>query len=76
MDSKHFCNACLGQGEWEAECCDGSGGCSCRGQPVYQGRCHVCHGSGYYADGANTWANVEAIQGRCYLGSGPKNGSY
>ena len=69
------CPSCYGTGEWEAECCNGSGGCSCGGQPVNMGRCNVCGGSGRVEKGAfNSMANVDFIErgNYGYLGSGPK----
>lgn len=69
------CPSCYGSGQWEGECCNGSGGCTCRGQRVPMGRCNVCHGNGEVrADGVgvNPGANAEAIRGLCYLGSGPR----
>jgi hypothetical protein len=67
------CKNCFG-GRWEAECCDGSGGCSCRGQPVDMGTCRVCGGTGWRRPDANLRANVESIGSRCFLGSGPATG--
>lgn len=64
------CQNCV-NGEWYAECCNGSRGCSCRGQEVAMGRCRVCGGTGYHKADANTSANWQSIQGRAYLGSGP-----
>lgn len=72
-----LCSSCHGRGLWVGECCDGSRGCSCHGQPVEMGRCNVCHGSGYVrADGVgvNQMANCDAIRGLSYLGSGPIRG--
>ena len=65
------CECCYG-GYWESECCNGSGGCSCGGLPIQMGACNVCGGLGYRRPDANTNANVEAIGGACYLGSGPR----
>ncbi len=67
-----FCEACNGTGEWEAECCNGADGCSCRGEPVYMGKCRVCGGTGLKHKGANPMANVKSIEGKCFLGSDPK----
>lgn len=64
------CEACYGQGTWEAECCNGSGGCSCHGVAVQMGNCRVCHGSGYRKKNANLRANSESIAGYGYLGDG------
>lgn len=69
-----MCPSCLGDGYWEAECCNGSGGCSCGGQPVNMGRCNVCGGSGQVEEGNyNPRANVNFIErgGYGYLGTGP-----
>lgn len=69
------CRSCV-NGRWEAECCNGSGGCSCRGERVDMGTCHVCHGTGFHAPDANTRANADFIRrsGACFLGSGPSTG--
>lgn len=74
MTAEVRCEACLGSGYWEAECCNGSGGCSCRGVAVPMGACNVCGGSGWRAADADTYANVRSIQGYCFLGSGPSSG--
>jgi hypothetical protein len=72
-----ICPGCNGSGEWFSECCNGSGGCSCRGQIVPMGRCNVCGGAGHVEDeGYNPRANVDAIQGLCFLGTGPTDGSW
>ena len=65
------CTACIG-GRWEAECCNGSSGCSCGGEPVDMGRCLVCNGTGWRTEDADVRANANLIRGRCYLGSGPR----
>ncbi len=65
------CEYCTG-GRWESECCNGSSGCSCGGQPVDMGACRVCGGSGWRTADADTTANLRSIQGLCYLGSGPR----
>lgn len=70
------CRSCDGSGRWETECCNGSGGCSCRGQVIPMGACNVCQGTGWHAPDANTRANIEAIQGQCFIGSGPTDGSW
>lgn len=71
------CPGCNGAGEWLSECCDGSGGCSCHGQVVQMGGCNVCGGRGEVPEhGYNPMANVETIQGLCFLGTGPKDGSW
>lgn len=71
------CPSCGGRGEWESECCNGSGGCSCHGQPVNMGVCHVCRGSGQVSENISherKMANLRSIQGACFLGSGPSTG--
>ena len=65
------CRHCGGSGTWEAECCNGSGGCSCRGQAVPMGTCRVCRGSGLRDEGQDERANLRAIEGFCFIGSGP-----
>jgi hypothetical protein len=65
------CRNCYG-GRWESECCNGSSGCSCRGQPVDMGPCNVCGGTGWHRPDADTRGNIRAIQGMSYLGSGPR----
>lgn len=65
------CRNCYG-GRWEVECCNGSGGCSCRGQPVDMGACNVCGGSGWHRPDADTRANIRSIRGLSYIGSGPR----
>lgn len=70
------CPSCRGTGEWEAECCNGSGGCSCRGERVPMGRCNVCYGTGRVpADISKEqlMANCRAIRGLHFLGSGPND---
>lgn len=64
------CRMCDGRGQWEAACCNGAGGCSCRGDFVPMGTCRVCHGYGQHAPDADTTANVKAIQGFCFIGTG------
>lgn len=71
------CPNCYGSGEWEAECCNGSGGCSCHGQAVNMGACRVCRGTGRVINGKyNGRANSDFIinSGCCFLGSGPSYG--
>ena len=71
------CPSCHGRGEWETECCNGSGGCDCRGQVVPMGRCNVCHGEGQIRSdhqGVNLNANCDSIRGLCYIGRGPRYG--
>ncbi len=67
------CRSCE-NGEWWTECCNGAGGCSCRGQRVHMGTCNVCHGTGYHTPSANVLANVDTIRGYCFMGSGPSSG--
>lgn len=71
------CPSCHGSGEWETECCNGSGGCSCRGQVVLMGRCNVCSGHGEVPESISEeqrMANCRAIEGLCFIGSGPSTG--
>lgn len=73
------CRSCEGSGEWETECCNGSGGCDCRGQRVKMGTCNVCHGARQVrADGVgvNHMANVEKIRGLSFIGRGPTSGMW
>jgi len=71
-----ICPGCNGAGRWETECCNGSGGCTCQGEPVDMGPCNVCGGSGEVPKGKpiNIKANLEAIRGFCFIGSGPSTG--
>lgn len=69
-----ICPGCNGDGTWETECCDGSGGCSCRGQRINMGTCGVCGGSGDAPENADPMANVKAITGYCFIGTGPTSG--
>lgn len=69
-----YCIYCDGTGKWETECCNGSGGCSCRGQRVPMGRCNVCGGSGIKEAGQDERANVRSIEGYCFVGTGPSAG--
>lgn len=71
---KIFCEPCNGSGRFLTECCNGAGGCSCRGKTVDMGNCRVCGGSGMRHENANTRANIESISGLCFVGSGPKDG--
>lgn len=72
QEPPHFrCEHC-DNGRWEAECCNGSSGCSCGGEPVDMGPCRVCNGTGWRTDDADRTANLRSIQGLCYLGSGPR----
>jgi hypothetical protein len=65
------CDCCEG-GFWEVECCNGSGGCSCKGQRVAMGPCNVCRGTGWISPDADRRANLRTIEGLCYIGSGPR----
>lgn len=65
---------CCENGNWYAACCNGAGGCSCRGELVDMGPCHVCHGTGWKRPDADTRANVRTIEGQCFIGSGPADG--
>ncbi len=72
------CPGCCGTGEWETECCNGAGGCSCKGERIPMGRCNVCAGAGYVSKDITKeqrMANCRAIQGLHFIGSGP-NGMY
>ena len=66
------CPACQGAGTWETECCDGSRGCSCRGQRVPMGECLACRGTGIVGPDHQPGANIASIAGQSYVGSGPK----
>lgn len=74
-DDMIACKNCY-NGRWEAECCNGAGGCSCEGKPVDMGVCLVCGGTGRHTRGADTRANSRSIlsSGRCFIGGGPKTG--
>lgn len=66
---------CYGDGYWETECCNGSGGCSCRGERVNMGPCNVCRGTGKIdPNNYDSKANLRTIQGYCFTGSGPSTG--
>lgn len=70
------CPSCYGTGEWETECCNGAGGCSCRGQVVPMGRCNVCNGSGKVPANVTPEqlkANCRAIAGLHFIGSGSRD---
>ena len=64
---------CGGTGEWETECCNGYGGCSCRGQRAQMGTCNVCHGYGQHSPTADRDANLRAIAGYHFAGTGPND---
>ncbi len=67
------CQSCEG-GTLMTECCNGSSGCSCMGQPVNLGACHVCNGTGLCYEDADTSKNISYIKSIIshdgYLGSG------
>jgi hypothetical protein len=65
---------CCDNGQWWTECCNGAGGCDCRGQPIQMGACNVCGGTGWCRVDADTRANLRTIEGMCFIGSGPKAG--
>lgn len=65
------CPACGGNGVWETECCSGYGGCSCMGQRVYMGQCNACSGAGVVTEDYQKGANIVALAGSCYVGTGP-----
>ena len=68
------CRGCGGTGRWETECCNGSDGCTCRGEVLdMMGACRACGGSGIYSgSGPNDGsANRDAIRGLHFIGSGP-----
>lgn len=67
------CRNCEG-GRWYTECCNGANGCDCRGEIVDMGVCNVCQGAGWHRPNADTEANLNAIRGRCFTGSGPTSG--
>lgn len=66
-----MCGACHGEGRWYTECCNGAYGCSCGGDIVPMGRCNVCRGTGVEPEDSDPAANLAAIEGRPYIGSGP-----
>lgn len=77
MSNLITCPSCHGSGQWETECCNGSGGCDCRGQVVPMGTCNVCGGDGSIPENTSherRMANVRSIQGACFIGSGPTRG--
>jgi hypothetical protein len=72
MSDSICCPGCGGDGRFLSECCNGSGGCSCRGEVVDLGACRVCHGSGRVVEGEyDRAANRNVIAGLHFLGSGP-----
>lgn len=73
MSETMRCPGCDGDGRFLTECCDGSGGCTCRGDVVDLGPCRVCGGSGRVVEGEyDPAANRRAIQGLHFIGSGPR----
>ncbi|OHB71894.1 MAG: hypothetical protein A2W23_06500 [Planctomycetes bacterium RBG_16_43_13] len=73
MTEKIRCECC-DSGKWKTECCNGADGCDCRGERVDMGKCHVCDGTGWRHQNADTRANLKTIQGRCFVGLGPTRG--
>lgn len=71
-----WCRACHGSGSFEAECCNGAYGCSCRGQVLDMGPCGVCGGSGVQSEDSDPNANIAMIDGYGFIGSGPTAGLY
>lgn len=78
MEQKNIeCPYCYGEGTYEIECCNGAGGCSCRGGLVDMGACNVCNGTGRVTEGQfNPNANSDYLMsmGACFAGSGPSSG--
>mgnify|MGYP001611626750 FL=1 len=69
-----ICPYCNGDGRFLTECCDGSGGCDCRGEIVDLGNWRVCVGSGQVVEGQyDKQANRRVIQGLHFIGSGPSS---
>lgn len=64
------CRGCGGRGSWETECCNGAGGCSCRGREVDMGTCRECGGRGQIEVGSYRAANRESIRGLHFIGTG------
>lgn len=64
------CRGCGGTGIFETECCNGSGGCSCRGEVVNMGSCRECGGQGEIEVGTYRGANLDAIRGLHFIGTG------
>jgi len=65
------CRGCGGDGRFLTECCDGTGGCSCRGEIVDLGSCRECGGYGQIVAGTYSGKNRDAIRGLHFIGSGP-----
>lgn len=73
------CPGCLGSGTWESACCNGAGGCDCRGQIIPMGKCLVCSGTGEISENTSQYqrmANCRSIQGLCFIGAGPTSGPW
>ncbi len=71
------CPSCNGSGRLVTECCNGAGGCSCKGDLVDIGICRVCNGYGYVVKGHyDPNANSKFIRATrmCFAGSGPTTG--
>ncbi len=75
MTHQTYCTMCE-SGRFVVECCNGSGGCSCMGQPVDTGPCRVCHGTGLIDEASDLRANIRSIEGLHFIGTGPKNGRW
>jgi hypothetical protein len=63
------------KGRLYTECCNGAGGCSCRGEFVDLGKCQLCKGTGFMREDVDKNANIRIIRslaeaGGGYLGSG------
>lgn len=65
------CRGCGGDGRLLTECCDGSGGCSCRGRVMDLGSCRECGGCGEIEEGTYSRRNLDAIRGLHFIGTGP-----
>lgn len=76
MRQSNACPNCCGTGQWESSCCNGAGGCSCRGEIVPMGRCLSCRGTGIADENHDPQANVRSIHGYGFLGSGPRGGYF
>lgn len=55
------CGSCE-NGEVWVECCNGAGGCLCKGRQVFFATCAVCNGTGIVPQGADSEANIRAIR--------------
>lgn len=73
---KQICERCNGTGQMDVDCCNGSCGCSCKGNPVLL-TCTYCSGRGYVQDQNEAKHNghdkfMKLHGHKSYLGSGPK----